>query len=173
MAPDSGMPQPQNAAIGSKQRLTLHLGMLEQPYDTPGKRSSRPMTTYDVARILERNYGIMQMFYDAHEKDIGRDIEHSLGGALESLMMGQKVDPWGSAMGAIKDRFSRFLSAREVERVGFASRTRVRDRALLQIPTKAALKGIRHRFGKVIRGDRRPSFIDIGLYETSFRAWVS
>jgi hypothetical protein len=140
---------------------TLHLGVLVQPYRTRSRKASA-VTTADVAGWLEKRYGLMQKYYDVHGGDVvGPAIEKSLDGALESLLMGGNVDPWGSGMQAIMVDFRRFISSKEAENVGIPN-----------TPTKAAIMGINHRLKKG-RGPRRPSFRDTGLYMNSFRAWVT
>lgn len=139
---------------------TLHLGVLVQPYRTPGKKT-RAVTTADVAGWLEDKYGIMAKFYEVHGDDVfAPAIENSLDGALESLLMGSATNPWDSAMQTIGVEFRKFISSKEAERVGIPG-----------TPTKAALKGINPRL-KRGRGPRRPSFRASGLYMNSFRAWV-
>lgn len=167
--------RPSTALFQPGKRLTLHLGVLDQPYDTPGKRSRKVMTTYGVAKILERNYGVMQMFFDAKGQSVmAPAMEESLKGAFEAFLMGRAIDPFGRSMQAIEHAFRQFISSQEVERAGFAPRTRITGRALLQIPTKAALRGVNHRLSRpYARGNpRRPSFRDTGMYVASFRAFV-
>jgi hypothetical protein len=143
------------------QRLTLHLGVLVQPYRTPGKKAE-PVTTGDVAGWLEKRYRIMEAFYKVHESDVSKAIENSLDGALESLLMGRAVDPWGSAMQSIQQEFRDFISSKEAESVGIPN-----------TPTYAALMGYSHRRKHpYARGPRRPSFRDTGMYMNSFRSWV-
>jgi hypothetical protein len=121
------------------------------------------VTTYDVAQWLETRYHIMQTFYNVNESAIAKSIEESLGGALESLMGGHTVDPWGSATQQINSDFRDFISSKKVESVG-----------IMNVPTFAALKGVNHRLKHpYARGNpRRPSFRDTGLYLNSFRSWV-
>lgn len=128
-----------------------------QPYRNDG------LTTADVARFLEDQYGVMGAFYRSHEADVVKALEESLGGAVESLMMGRRVEPWGRATQAIQREFRDFISSKEAERVGIPG-----------TPTKAALRGVNHRLKHPYakRNPRRPSFRDTGLYMTSFRAWV-
>lgn len=164
---------------GYRRRLTLkppavlHLGVLDQPYATAGKRSTKVMTTFAVAQILERHYGLFSLFWQARGADVAEDMGEALKGSFEAMLMGQAVHPYGAAMSRIEHRFRQFISNREIERMQFAPRTRIADRALLTIPTKAALLGVSHRHGKVSRGPRRASFRDSGMLETSFRAWVT
>ena len=105
----------------------------------------------------------MQAFYRVHGDDVVKAIEQSLGGAMESLLIGRQVDPWGSGMQLIQAAFRKFISSREAERVGIPG-----------TPTKAAMRGVNHRLKHPYakRNARRPSFRDSGLYMGSFRAWV-
>jgi hypothetical protein len=148
----------------------LHLGVDDIPYSEappPVKRGRKPAgtaneTTGDVAEILEDKYHIIQIFYEQHQKDVALALESSLVGALESLLLGAptNLSPLGEATDKIQTAFKRFLSEKEMDRLGYPG-----------IPTKASLMGISHRF-KGKKGSPRPSFIDTGLYENSFRSWV-
>lgn len=143
-------------------RLTLHLGVLVQPYRSKSRKASA-LTTGDVAGFLEARYGLMAAFYRVHQTDVAKAIETSLGGAMEALMMGQRVDPWGRGMQAIQQEFRDFINSKEAERVGIPG-----------TPTGAALRGVNHRLKHpyASRNPRRPSFRDTGLLSSSFRAWV-
>jgi len=141
----------------------LHLGVLVQPYRARSRRVGA-VTTGDVAEILEARYGLMAAFYRVHQEEVVEAVGNSLSGAFETLMMGQRVDPWGEAMQSIQSAFRKFISSREAERVGIPG-----------TPTKAALRGVNHRLKHPYRksNPRRPSFRDTGLLMASFRAWVS
>jgi hypothetical protein len=76
------------------------------------------------------------------------------------------IDPYGGATSEIEDRFKQFLSTGVMETLGFPG-----------VPTQAALD---RRAGKKRSGrfkKKRPStgvsFIDTGLYQSSFRAWMT
>jgi hypothetical protein len=167
---------------------TLHLGVIDMPYNNPDKgfKGNKPsaahsneyenITTGEVAEDLERRYGIMDAFIKAYSDDIGRDIENSLKGAFETMAMGGNVGQsnYSAATSDIEAKFKNFLSSQEVEAVGISG-----------VPTKAAQLGVRHRYknpyGRTVgRGANkifvqnppRPSFIDTGLYQASFKAWV-
>ncbi len=152
--------------------LTLHFGVVEQPYrswvtNAKGRRvrgSPTPTSTYDVAKILEEKYGLMKAFYRAHQDDVVKALEGSLGKALEALVLKRTIDPWGPAMQDIQSQFNEFISSQEAERVGIPG-----------TPTKAAMRGVNHRLRHPYakRNPRRPSFRDTGMYMNSFRAWVS
>jgi hypothetical protein len=138
---------------------TLHLGVLVQPYANGGTA----LTTADVARFLEDKYGVMGAYFRAHGPDVAKAIESGLSGALEALMMGRVVDPWGRGMQLIEAGFRDFILSREAERVGIPG-----------TPTKAAQRGVSHRFKHpYARRAPRPSFRDTGMYVNSFRAWVT
>ena len=136
----------------------IHLGVSDIQYATGDK------TTGDVAEILEEKYHIMQVLYEQHKEDIAADLEKSLSGALENMMAGAPPPnkPFGTAEAAIEDRFRRFLSEGEIEQLGYPG-----------VPTQAALEGVSHRLSHPYakRGPRK-SFIDTGLYESSFACWI-
>lgn len=160
MAPDSGVAPGRHVgalAPHATTHVTLHLGVLVQQYRNDG------LTTADVARFLEDKYGVMGAFYRVHQADVIKALEDSLGGAVESLMMGRRVEPWGRAMQAIQREFRNFISSKEAERVGIPG-----------TPTKAALRGVSHRRKHPYssKNPRRPSFRDTGLYMASFRSWI-
>lgn len=160
--------------------LTLHLGVLVQPYRFAGSLKGfhgtkalrqrnggnhSALTTGDVAEFLEQKYNVMGSFYSAHERDIASAIEQSLDGALSSLLIGRvQVDPWAGATQKIETMFRDFIATKEAERVGIPG-----------TPTKAALRGVNHRLKHpyASRNPRRPSFRDTGLYMASFKSWVS
>ena len=147
---------PSTGELGSGGGLTLHLGVLVQPYRNGG------LTTADVAGFLEAKYGLMAAFARVHERDIADAVELSVGRALEALVMGRVVDVWGGGMSAIGQEFRDFISSREAERVGIPG-----------TPTQAALRGVSHRFAHpYAKHARRPSFRDTGLLMSSMRSWV-
>lgn len=134
--------------------MRLHLGVIELPY-TNGSES-----TGDVAQYLEDKYHVMDVFAGSHIDEIADDMADSVAGVLESIMAGAPLtlDPFADAMGKTKDRFHQFLTTEEM--AGWPG-----------VPTQAALDGRTSRRKNKI-GPRRPSFIDTGLYFSSFKAWV-
>lgn len=135
--------------------ITLHFGVIDIPYDE-GKA-----TTGDVAEILEAKYKIMQTFFDLHQDKIADFLAKDMAAQIENMLAGAPIphEPLGEAMGEIKALFAKFLDDEEMN-------------GAEGVPTDAALKGISRRFKKLKSG-RRPSFIDTGSYQASFRAWVS
>ena len=143
---------------------TLHLGVTEIPYaGRPGKGKT-VTTTQDVAEILEGKYHIFEHFYEIHHNEISSLIEFAVAGATETLMMGGRASldaALGAAASRIEDMFRKMLDEKELDKLGYPG-----------IPTGAALKGVSHRFGHpYARRGPRPSFVDSGLYQSSFKAW--
>ena len=151
--------------------LTLHLGVLEQPYRAVPNKPRRgagarisALTTGDVAVFLEQKYGIMQRFIDAHERDIEAAIEKSIENSLESLLTGRvRINAYAGATQKIETLFRDFIATKEVEGLNIPG-----------VPTAAAMRGVNHRLAHPFRksNPRRPSFVDTGLYLASFRCWT-
>lgn len=167
---------------------TLHLGVVDIPYvddhvevkklvsrigrrkdrtldeNTEGLHSKRGVTTGDVAGWLENRYHIMELFWETHHQQIADAMADGIIGQLENLMMGGPPGINMIALGTdeIENMFRKFLSEQQVEQLGIPG-----------VPTEAALEGRSARFksGYNPKG-RRPSFIDTGLFEASFRAWA-
>lgn len=157
---------------------TLHLGVIDQAYRTagpgyqgktgkPGKRRAahvQARTTYDVARILEARYHVMEVFYESYVPEIAQDMANAYAGAIETGIMRGRLpeNPAAQGLGKIKKRFNDFLDQSVMEGMGIPG-----------VPTLAALHGVSHRFKHpYAKRARRPSFIDTGLYSASFLAWV-
>lgn len=152
--------------------MKLVLGVIDLPYSEPPSKGQKKatagtVTTGDVAGFLENRYHIMESFYELHGQEIADDLAESMQGTLESLMMGApaSIDPFGSATSQIDDRFKQFLSTGEMETLGYPG-----------VPTQAALdrRSGKRRSARFKR--RRPgpgtSFIDSGLYQSSFKSWI-
>ncbi len=161
--------------------MILNLGVTDLPYadpeparkvpKKPGKRPRKPaerrgsLSTGDVAEILEAHYHVMEHFVELHGEDIARALENSMQGALESVLMGAPVsqDIFGTGTSEIEDAFKKMIDMKELDAIGYPG-----------IPTEAAKRGVSHRFKRpYVRRPARPSFQDTGLYETSFKAWVT
>ena len=140
--------------------MRLHFGVVDVPYAS----DRRGKSTGDVAEILEGKYEVMGTFYEQHGDLVADEMAKSARNAAEALMMGAPatLDPFGAATAAIEARFRSFLVGKEMDRLGVAG-----------VPTAASLRGVSHRFKRpYARRASRPSFIDTGLYQSSFKAWV-
>lgn len=148
--------------MGSFVKLVLGVNELYYSDDPKG------ITTGDVATILEAHYGVMQGYVDLHIADIAGALENSFAGAIENLMMGAPPDlnVLGSATSKIDQGFREYLEKEEITKIGNAAGI-----GIAGVPTKAALMGVNHRL-KLHHGPRRPSFIDTGIYFSSFHSWI-
>lgn len=135
--------------------LKLYLGVVDVPEPEGG-------TTYEVAQILERKYGLFSRFFDANQQKIVENLTESLVGSLENVLAGAPIpqDPFAAATNEIDQQFRTFLDTEQMAQLGVPG-----------VPTKAALMGKSVRF-KRKRGPRRPSFIDSGTLQASFKSWV-
>ena len=151
--------------------MILHLGVIDVPEPEGG-------TTYEVATALEAKYGLFTSFAKVNERKIVDNLTQSMAGALETVMQGGRVsNPFADATGEIEVLFKDFLSSQDAEKQGIAG-----------VPTQAALEGRSIRFKgrssakdyvkgkragtKRVYGPRRPSFIDSGVMQASFKSWV-
>jgi len=134
------------------------------------RRAAKPqpktntMSTGDVADILEAQYHVMEIFAEHCEDDIMGYLETSLAGSLESIMQGggNGPPPFAEAESAIKERFDRFITQKEMDGLGYPG-----------VPTKASLAGVSHRFKHpYARRPSRPSFVDTGLWLASMVAEI-
>ena len=149
--------------------MILHLGVNDVPYShsaNTGKSKTgkqRVSTTGEVAEILEDKYSVMGTFWSLHQDEVVAELEGAIGGALETLLTSESSSARvsESITSDIEDMFQKFLSGREM------------DGVVAGVPTAAAQAGVSHRFKHpYARRAPRPSFIDTGLYESSFKAWV-
>ena len=149
--------------------MIIHFGVNDIPYSFQvdlGKTSTgkqRASTTGDVAGILETKYSVMAKFWELHQDEVVQALRKSVEGAFESLLMGAPAAQGSSdaATSEIEAMFQKFLDLKEM------------DGIVPGVPTKASLVGVSHRFKHpYAKRASRPSFIDTGLYESSFRCWI-
>jgi hypothetical protein len=136
----------------------LHLGVTDVAYANNPKE-----TTGTVARILEDDYHVMAAFYRRRRDKVNEAVANSYAGAIETMFQGGPVveNPLAAATGGIETSFRQFLLSGEIETMGIEG-----------VPTQAALNRKSKRFKSGTAPAQRPSFIDTGLYERSFRAWA-
>ena len=98
------------------------------------------------------------------DSDVADAMANGMAGMLENIMGGGPApdDPFKAGMDDVETLFKTFLLTGDAERVGIPG-----------TPTKASLKRKSSRFKTGINPDGyRPSFIDTGLMEASFKSWV-
>ncbi|MDW9230733.1 hypothetical protein C7S15_5918 [Burkholderia cepacia] len=107
----------------------------------------------------------MPVFVDLHMKEISSSVAQAVADAMDDQMMGLPVSPdiYQASMEEIQSAFRNFLDHEEYPAQSFP-----------QVPTQAALDGVNHRLlhPYASKNPSRPSFIDTGEYQISFRAWV-
>jgi hypothetical protein len=163
--------------------LVLKLGVIDVPYANEAqagkipqakkgkankplkpKTASGTQTTGDVAEILEEKYHIMDTFAFARLPDIAKELEDSIAGELETLLMGGRSNPnpFAKAESAIGTMFKTFLETADIEHMGIEG-----------VPTQAALDGVNHRLKHPYSKEntRRPSFMDTHAYHDHFICW--
>ena len=152
--------------------MKLNLGVIDIPYI----ETEESETTGEVAEKLERQYGVMMLFYLNNSQSIADKLGESFTNAIDNAILGAPEIPanqmFNDACQEIQTKFKQFLDMKEM------------DYMVRGVPTKASLMGVSHRFKKVggkragyTKGKKgirppRPSFIDTGLYRQSFKAWV-
>jgi len=147
--------------------IMLNLGVEEMAYSNNGT------TTGDVAQILEDNYSIMEYFAYKKSQEIAKELEKDLALFIEDSLEGKTPTLFNDACNNIDKLFRRSLDERFMDNANFGK---------YSAPTKAAEAGVSHRFKDVYNTGKkgkkgkkrgsRPSFIDTGLYQQSFKSWV-
>ena len=156
--------------------VKLNLGVIVVPEPN---ENGKDIDSWQLGVELETRYGLFSNFYKLHQKDINTDIENALNLATKALIEGKTPERamayFSSAGDAITHKLHNFISLREIENMGIPG-----------VPTQAALEGLtlRTKTGKVIKrvrkgmkykqviGERRPSFMYSGVFESSLKAWI-
>jgi len=151
--------------------VILHFGVIDVPYAAAGGQS-----TGDVAEILEKKYNVMGNFDALHHEEFEELVAISVAEAIENLVAGapaDRVKPFAQACADIKLMFTQYLNDEEIAETGQDG-----------VPTQAALDGVRtslkkkkeikniKKYRSRVRGTRRPSFVDTGMYRDGFIAWT-
>lgn len=137
--------------------MRVCLGVIDMPYDygdTPEK------TTFEVAQDLQEEYQIFSHFWAAHRDEIIRDAGTELAYQLINHLKHKASMTGITLLEGTEKAFHVFLEKEEMAGLSVDG-----------VPTLAALQGRNSRLKKE-RGERRPSFIDGGLFKSSFVAWI-
>ncbi|WP_336240445.1 hypothetical protein [Citrobacter werkmanii] len=138
--------------------MKISLGVVDMVYDygdNPGE------TTHEVAVELEENYGVFTHFWDLHKDTIIAEAGETIAlSFINHIKYGAPL-VGDAPMGETIEAFNHFLEQEEMAGLNIDG-----------VPTKAALDGKNSRL-KQESGARRPSFIDGGLFKTSFIAWIN
>lgn len=138
--------------------MRLILGVVDVAYTGDGGGA----TTGEVAQLLEDEYHVMRIFAEEYNYRIGGALADAIADQIQDIANGAPVapDPFKDGLEGIEHMFRNFLATSEIERIN------------PETPTQAAIEG-RSKRRKGGKGPRRPSFIDTGLYQASFRAWLA
>lgn len=155
--------------------MKLVLGVLDVAYSDASAGGAT--TTGEVATILEDRYHVMTTFYDSRQEKIADWLAGSVADAIENLVAtGRNVAPTFEAEQQIETEFREFLSRNEMASM-LATLTPSELAYFTDSTggfTGAASRGVNHRmkhpYAKANKA--RPAFIDTGLYQASFRAWI-
>jgi hypothetical protein len=176
---------------------TLNLGVYDVPYavDVTFGRASRRYTvtraqrgygtnktTGLIAEVLEGRYGIMRAFYENRKNEvIIPAVVDAVRGSAINVMMGQPgpIDVTAEAMSTIEASFKESLSMNRYDQW-------IPRGGQFPIPTLASGRNTRSNFGTgrsvrfkggwhLFKGRKasRPSFINSGLYQSVFAAWMT
>ena len=140
--------------------MRLLLGVNDVAYTDPG--SNRATTTGDVAGYLEDDYHVMRTFLELNEKDIGEELADAMAGEIESLAQGKPPHfDMAGPMNKIEESFRDYLDRADWKKMSG------------QI-IAAASAGVSHRKKRpnAKANKERTAFVDTGLYQASFRAWL-
>jgi len=136
--------------------MKICLGVVDMPYDY----GEEPATTFEVATRLEEDYGLFSHFWAKHRDDIIQEAGTAVAHQLINRIRYGAPDGGELQMGEVIQKFNIFLEQEEMAGLGVAG-----------VPTQAAIHGVNSRLKRQF-GPRRPSFIDGGLFKTSFTAWI-
>lgn len=167
--------------------MKLHLGFENSPYPArygaasplsatikrrkpktlskPQQNYGQGKTTGDVSKELEDKYKIVEAFVDMEEDYICDLIEEQAAMDLDEIMTLGEPSKKGMSFtetDKIEKKFRNNLSSRKY------------DGIISGVPTIASIKGFSHlRQHPYEKGHgSRASFVNTGLYSSSFRAWV-
>lgn len=165
---------------------TLHLGVVDVPYQAPPSETKRQarvrrwrskakpwqqakwrgvVNTGDVAEWLEDKYGVVRCFAEElHPEVITGALERAMADKLEALLLGAPIDTSLSSLdlSEIETAFRQAIEGEEF------------DGKIEGVPTQAALRGVNHRLKHPYAKDNPPrqSLFDTHLYHDSFAAWI-
>lgn len=171
--------------------LALNLGVLDVAYSDAN--GSGETSTGDVAEILEKNYHVMQKFFESRQDKIAQWLADDMANSIEMLangsgpistasrkssaqhvLAGVKRTAGGVQSGSltygadqkIEAEFRAFIFSGEMQTaMSAAGGGRL---------SAAADAGVNHRKKKAYAKSNkaRPAFVDTGLYVSAFRAWT-
>jgi hypothetical protein len=123
-------------------------------------------STGQVSKELEERYKIVEEFWNLEEGNFVELLEETFAEDLEEVMQKKLT------------KRTRGISVKETDQIEQKFRqnlsSRRYDGLISGVPTLAAQRGVSHMRPQPYsrKNPPRPSFIDTGMYQRSFRAWV-
>lgn len=123
-------------------------------------------TTGDVAEILEGKYHVMEVFFEEKKEKIGNALADGIAAQITALVNGRAPakDAFYGATQKIDEMFRDFLDADEISAILPLTQ---------QIAAAQLGRNSRKKAGYNKDNEARPAFIDTGLYQQSFRSWIT
>lgn len=158
---------------------TLSLGVVDLAYVGGDDKAT---TTGDVAEILEEEYGVMEVFFEAKKDKILKQVNDALVHQIEALMQGASPPKGGTIfLPEVESMFRDFINTREIEsitgqteaaRLGISHRFKNAQNKTVSPKSIVAGKGKAVKIVAVASRGSRASFVDTGLYISSMKAWL-
>jgi hypothetical protein len=121
-------------------------------------------STAQVAQELEARYGIVATFAEMEQDTIANILSEYVAEEVVHYVDGSTPTPTvpDQALKRIERKFQLNLSQRKY------------DGRISGVPTWAARRGYQHQFARPYSKSHgpRPSFVDTGMYQMTFRVWV-
>jgi hypothetical protein len=143
---------------------TLNLGVVDLAYSEASGNGAT--TTYDVAKILEANYGVMSTFFNLYQDKIAQILADSVAAAIQDMANGAPVkSPTFGGEQRVEALFREFIYSNTMQNM--------MTQAGGGVLSQAAQSGVSSRRKKPnAKRKARPAFVDTGAFVQSFRAWV-
>lgn len=156
--------------------MRLNLGVLDIAYAGANGKSGA-QTTGDVAELLEQKYSVMETFFESRKEKISEWLAEAIADEIADLFAGKRPnsDPFMAAMQNTETEFRAFLDANEMAHL-VAGLSEGEAAAFGPVSfTGAGNRGVNHRKKKPYAKENkaRPAFVDTGLFQASFRSWIS
>ncbi|MHB8406236.1 MAG: hypothetical protein ACYDCJ_12515 [Gammaproteobacteria bacterium] len=168
--------------------MKLELGVLEVAY-SDAKNGQGETTTFQVAEILEKNYAVMETFFESRKEQIAQWLADDMASSLQDLIdsggginTGIRVTSASHKVGGVKRIVSGEQSGTYTygadQRIEAAFRSFIFGSEMAKmrggVISAAAQAGKSKRFksGHTPKRKERPAFVDTGLYVSSFRSWT-
>ena len=124
--------------------------------------------TLDVANHLEQNYDLFSTFANEKRQQIADHLSDGLEQAIARIIAGQAYKrELNNTVAVIGKDLRNWITTKEAEGALAPGKGKY------PVPTQAALDGkSKKRKYPYAKGNRRPSFIDSGIFVGSIKSWI-